>query len=109
VTGVAAAVAAEVAEPAADVTAEVAEPAAEVAGVATEATGLVPGEVAACAWRENTSKMTSIPAARIATCTARRATYRKTGCNISSSRTARTDQTRFHLPAMSGPKHTDRT
>ena len=78
-------------------------------GVATEATELVPGEVAACAWRENTSMMTSIPAARIATCTARRATCRKTGCSISSSRTTRTDQTRFQLPAISGPKHTNRT
>ena len=31
------------------------------------------GEVAACACRENSSKMVRIPAAKIATCTARRA------------------------------------
>jgi hypothetical protein len=43
------------------------------------------GEVAACACRENTSKTASIPAAKIATCTARRAMCRKIAWDTSSS------------------------
>jgi hypothetical protein len=42
--------------------------------------------VAACACRENTSKTASIPKAKIATCTARRAMCRKIGWGIGSSR-----------------------
>jgi hypothetical protein len=75
-------------------TAEVAEPEQELLG----------GAVAAYACRENTSKMTSIPAATIATCTARRATCRKIGCGMSSSRTTGTDQTWLSVPVISGLK-----
>ena len=71
-------VTAEVTEPMADVT----EPVAEVSGPVA-----VGGAVAACAWRENASKATMIPAATIATCTARRAMSRTIGCGMSSSRT----------------------
>jgi len=89
-------VTAEVTEPIADVTEPVAkatgpEPELVVAAVAAEVTEpeavAVGGSVAACACRENTSKMTRIPAATIATCTARRAMCRKIGCGMSSSRT----------------------
>ena len=62
---------AEVTGAAAEVTAEVTglpEPELVAAGAAAEAVG---AEVAACACRENTSKMVRIPAAKIATCTAR--------------------------------------
>jgi hypothetical protein len=64
------------------VTAEVTEPRADVSGPVAEG-----GGVAACACREDTSKTTMIPAATIATCTARRAMSRMTGCGMSSSRT----------------------
>jgi hypothetical protein len=55
------------------VTAEVTEPMADVTGPVAEVSGpvAVGGAVAACAWRENASKATMIPAATIATCTAR--------------------------------------
>jgi hypothetical protein len=86
-------VTAEVTEPMADVTEPVAEatgpePGLVAAAVVAEVTvPAVGGAVAACACRENTSKITRIPAAAIATCTARRAMCRKTGCGMSSSRT----------------------
>jgi hypothetical protein len=78
-------VTAEVTEPVADVT----EPVAEVSGPVAEVSGPVAagGAVAACAWRENASRATMIPAATIATCTARRAMSRTIGCGMSSSRT----------------------
>ena len=82
------------------VAAEVTVPAAEV--TVPEPTG---GVVAACACRENASKTARIPAATIATCTARRAMCRKIGCGMSSSRTNGTDQTRLVLPIISDPKH----
>ena len=71
------------------VTAEVTEPMADVTGPVAEVSGpvAVGGGVAACAWRENASKATMIPAATIATCTARRAMSRTIGCGMSSSRT----------------------
>ena len=71
------------------VTAEVTEPMADVTGPVAEVTGPAEagGTVAACACRENTSKATMIPAATIATCTARRAMSRTIGCAMSSSRT----------------------
>ena len=106
---------------AAEVTGPVAEAAADVTGAAAgvlvpdpvlgpvtaevtvpEPTG---GVVAACACRENTSKTARIPAATIATCTARRAMCRKIGCGMSSSRTNGTDQTRLVVPIISDPKH----
>jgi hypothetical protein len=43
------------------------------------------GSVAACACRENTSMMRKIPAATIASCTARRATRRAIGCGMGYS------------------------
>jgi hypothetical protein len=43
------------------------------------------GSVAACACRENTSMMKKIPAARIASCIARRAMRRTIGCGMSYS------------------------
>jgi hypothetical protein len=67
-------------EVAADVTgatAEVSRVVADVTRVAAGVTGAAAGaeladaEVAAWAWRENTSKMTRIPAAKIAACIAR--------------------------------------
>jgi hypothetical protein len=70
---------------AAEVAGATAEVAAEVAEVTGEEVEVV--AVAACACRENTSKTTRIPAATIATCTARRAMRRKIGCGMSSSRT----------------------
>ena len=80
---------------AADTTAD----AADVTGAAADATGagtagaeLTGGvgvaegaKVAACACRVNTSKTARIPAAAIATCTARRAMCRKIGCGMCSS------------------------
>ena len=80
---------------AADTTAD----ATDVTGAAADATGagtagaeLDDGagaaegaKVAACACRENTSKTARIPAAAIATCTARRAMCRKIGCGMCSS------------------------
>jgi hypothetical protein len=64
VTGAAADVTAEVTGVAADVTAEVTGVAADVTPDGAEVT-------AACACRENRSKTAKIPAAKIATCTAR--------------------------------------
>ena len=66
-----AAVTAEVTGAAAEVADEVAgrpEPELEAAGPAADTVG---AEVAACACCENTSRMVRIPAAKIATCTAR--------------------------------------
>ena len=99
-----------VAEAAADVTgaaAGVLVPDPATGPVAAEVTVPEPtgGVVAACACRENTSKTARIPAATIATCTARRAMCRKTGCGMSSSRTDGTDQTRLVVPIISDPKH----
>jgi hypothetical protein len=71
------------------VSAEVADATAEVAAEVTEVAVPEPmaGTVAARACRENASKTTRIPAAVIATCTARRAMCRKIGCGMSSSPT----------------------
>jgi hypothetical protein len=62
--------------------------AADVVAVVTCAVSVVvdAAGVAACAWRENTSKTAKIPKAKIATCIARRAMCRKIGWGISSSR-----------------------
>jgi hypothetical protein len=67
---------------------------AEVAGAAAELADVMAdcGEVAACACRENTSKTASIPAAKIATCTARRAMCRKIAWDTSSSRSVGRDR-----------------
>ena len=81
---------------AADVTAEV------TVLVTEEPAGAVAGGVAACACRENTSKTTRIPAARIAACATRRAARRKTSCGISGSAQGGLDQTL--LPIISQPK-----
>jgi hypothetical protein len=89
---------------------------AEVTGATTEVTrpepdpevGAAGGRactVAACAWRENTSKMTRIPAAAIATCIARRAICRKIGCAMSNSRTTGTRPDLARVPIVSGLKH----
>jgi hypothetical protein len=87
----------------APVTAVVTEPTAEVTGPEPEpvvramaAEVPVPaagGAVAARACRENTSNMIRIPAATIATSTARRAMCRKIGCGMTSSRITGTDPT----------------
>jgi hypothetical protein len=89
----------------------VAELTAVVTGDVTELTGEVtaergdPGsgvsEVAACACRENTSMITNIPAATIASCTARRAMRRKIGCGMSSSHWPETGRgTRAHYQGL---------
>jgi len=84
----------DVAELTAEATGFVAELTAEVTGDVAELTVEVtaesrdPGsvsEVAACACRENRSMITKIPAAAIASCTARRAMRRRIGCGMSSS------------------------
>jgi hypothetical protein len=89
----------DVAELTAEVTGDVAELAAEVTGDAVELTAEVtvesgnPGgvsEVAACACRENRSMTTNIPAATIASCTARRAMRRTIDCGITSSHSPET-------------------
>ena len=95
-----------VAELTAEVTGDVAELTAEVTGDAVELTVEVtaesgdPGsvsEVAACACRENRSMITKIPAAAIASCTARRAMRRTIGCDMSSSHSPETGRgTRAH-------------
>jgi hypothetical protein len=101
---------------AADTTAD----AADVTGAAADATGagtagaevadgvgVAEGaKVAACACRENTSKMARIPAAAIATCTARRAMCRKIGCGMCSSH-HRDRPDRLLVPLISGPKRAD--
>ena len=63
--------AAEVTGDAAEVTADAAEVTGDAADVTVGTAGAGGAEVAACACRENTSKMVRIPAAKIATCTAR--------------------------------------
>jgi hypothetical protein len=89
----------DVAELTAEVTGDVAELTAEVTGDVTELTGEVTAErgdavglseVAACACRENTSMITKIPAATIASCTARRAMRRRIGCGMTSSHSPET-------------------
>jgi hypothetical protein len=86
--GVATGVAAPVAAWAADVTVEVVDVTSEVSVLATEIAAdpdvavAALGAVAAWACRENASKTTRIPAARIANCAARRATRRKACCGI---------------------------
>jgi len=62
---------------------------AEVAGAADMADD---GKAAACACREKTSKTASIPAATIATCTARRAMCLKVAWDTSSSRSVGRDR-----------------
>jgi len=74
----------------AEVTGDVAEVTGDVAELTVDVTpergdvGSV-SEVAACACRENRSMITNIPAATIASCTARRAMRRTIGCGMSSS------------------------
>ena len=82
------------------VTVDTADVTAKVAGRAVEAV-----RVSACACRENTSKRTMIPAAMIATVTARRAMTGKIGCGIDQlpHHGDRPDPAR--VPAISGPKH----
>src|SRR4029077_17559904 len=102
---------AELAGAAADVTGAVAEVTAEVTGavadVTVEVTGAVAevtvdgsGIVAACACRENTSKTARIPAAKIATCIARRAMCRAIGCGMSSSHPTGKIRTRPECPPL---------
>lgn len=74
----------EVTGEAADVTGDTAELTAEVTAERGDGDGDV-SEVAACACRENTSMIMKIPAATIASCTARKAMRRTIGCGISSS------------------------
>jgi hypothetical protein len=84
-----------------------AEPATELAVETGESAeeGAEPGggggSVAACACRENTSMIRKIPAATIASCTARRATRRAIGCGMSFSHRRVPDLTR--LPVFRGP------
>lgn len=68
------------AEPTAELAVDTGESAED--GAAPEGGG---GSVAACACRENTSMIRKIPAATIASCTARRAMRRAIGCGISCS------------------------
>ena len=71
---------------AAEVTADVTGATADVAEVTGAGTaGVDGGVVAACACRENASKRTRMPAATIATCTARKAMRRDISCGMSSS------------------------
>jgi hypothetical protein len=63
-----------------------------VAVVAGAPNGGDDGTVAACACRENTSKTASIPAAKIATCIARRAMCRNVAWDTSSSRSVGRDR-----------------
>lgn len=84
VTGDAAELTAEVTGEAADVTGDTAELTAEVTAERGDGDGDV-SEVAACACRENTSMIMKIPAATIASCTARKAMRRTIGCGMSSS------------------------
>src|SRR5262249_43687640 len=83
----------------AEATGDAAELMAEVTGDAAELTAEVTGErgdvgrvsdVAAWACRENRSMTTKIPAATIASCTARRAMQRRIGCGMSSSHSPET-------------------
>ena len=96
----------DVAELMSEVTGDVEELAAEVIDDAAELTAEVTvesddpdgvSEVAACACRENRSMITNIPAATIASCTARRAMRRTIGCGMSSSHSPETGRsTRAH-------------
>jgi hypothetical protein len=79
----------DVTELTAEVTGDVAELTAEVTVERGDVGGGV-SEVAACAWRENRSIITKIPAATIASCTARRAMRRRIGCGMSSSHSPET-------------------
>lgn len=88
VTGDAAELTAEVTGDAAELTAEVTGDAAELTAEVTAERGDGGGdvsEVVACACRENTNMITKIPAATIASCTARKAMRRTIGCGMSSS------------------------
>jgi hypothetical protein len=69
---------------------------AEVAGAADVADD---GKAAACACREKTSKTASIPAATIATCTARRAMCLKVAWDTSSSRSVGRDRPDRPVPS----------
>jgi hypothetical protein len=100
VTGDVAEVTGAVTELTAEVTGDVTELTGDVTGDVTELTAEVtvergdPGgggsEVAACACRENRNMTTNIPAATIASCTARRAMRRTIGCGMSSSHSPET-------------------
>jgi len=95
VTGDVEELAAEVIDDAAELTAEVTGDAAEVTVESDDPDGV--SEVAACACRENRSMITNIPAATIASCTARRAMRRTIGCGMSSSHSPETGRgTRAH-------------
>ena len=93
-----------VAEVTADVTGAVADVTVEVTGAVAEVTVDGSGIVAACACRENTSKTARIPAAKIATCIARRAMCRKIGCGMSSSHPTGEDRMRPEMPTTKSPK-----
>jgi hypothetical protein len=81
----AAGAAAEVTGDAAAAAPEAAEVTPEAADVGVDGTVDDDDVVAACAWRENTSKKVKIPAATIANCTARRAMRREIGCGMKCS------------------------
>jgi hypothetical protein len=78
----------DVTELAVEVTGDVTELATEVTGERGDAGDV--SEVAACACRENRSISTKIPAATIASCTARKAMRRTIGCGITSSHSPET-------------------
>jgi len=89
----------EVACDAVEVTGDVAELTTEVTGERGDAGSV--SEVAACACRENRSMITKIPAATIASCTARRAMRRRIGCGTSSSHSPETGRgTRAHYRGL---------
>jgi hypothetical protein len=62
------------------------------------------GKVAACACRENTSKTAKIPAAKIATCTARRAMCRKVARDTRSPPVQSGETDLAVVPTITGPK-----
>ncbi len=95
----------EVTGAAAEVTADAAEPVPELVAGAELVPALVVSEVAACACRENTSRTARIPAATIATCTARRAMCRMIGCGMSSSPPPGQAEPGLEVPLISDPKH----
>ena len=82
------------------VTGAVADVTVEVTGAVAEVTVDGSGIVAACACRENTSKTARIPAAKIATCIARRAMCRAIGCGMSSSHPTGKIRTRPECPPL---------
>jgi hypothetical protein len=123
VVGAAIVVAAEVAGAAAEATAGVTgaattEVAADVAESTVDATAIGDevdggaldcGRVAACACRENNSKTAAVPAAKIATCTARRAMWRNISCGIEQLplRRERPDQPGVPVVSDSKPRVQD--